>query len=216
MLEAVLQCPQPHSWIALASSRYSAEIELLDSKILPGGLVEHLFDIRVRPALSDDLLAAMRKDPDVLQMEVIRSDSGHIYGSATSRRCTVCKYVAKSKCFLENVGISSGERARWTVLGSEGSYKELVQSLEKESVAFEVARRRTMEDTDLLTTRQEQILAIAFERGYFDFPKKVGLKELAGQIGVRTSTLGEILRRGQKKVLGEYLVRRSLLHRGRD
>jgi len=216
VLEAVLQCPQPHSWIALASSRYSAEIELLDSKILPGGLVEHLFDIRVRPALSDDLLAAMRKDPDVLQMEVIRSDSGHIYGSATSRRCTVCKYVAKSKCFLENVGISSGERARWTVLGSEGSYKELVQSLEKESVAFEVARRRTMEDTDLLTTRQEQILAIAFERGYFDFPKKVGLKELAGQIGVRTSTLGEILRRGQKKVLGEYLVRRSLLHRGRD
>ena len=216
MLEAVLQCPQPHSWIALASSKYSAEIELLDSKILPGGLVEHLFDIMVEPGRSDELQKAMRRDPDVLQMEVIKSDSGHIYGSATSRRCTVCKYVAKSKCFLENVGISSGERARWTVLGSDASYKELVEALDREKVPFEIARRRTMEDTDLLTTRQEQILAIAFERGYFDFPKKLGLEALAGQIGIKASTLGEILRRGQKKILGEYLARRSLLHRSRD
>jgi len=30
--------------------------------------------------------------------------------------------------------------------------------------------------------------------------------------GIRTSTLGEILRRGQKKILREYLARRSLLH----
>jgi predicted DNA binding protein len=216
VLEAVLQCPQPHSWIALASSKYSAEIELLDSKILPGGLVEHLFDIMVEPGRSDELQKAMRRDPDVLQMEVIKSDSGHIYGSATSRRCTVCKYVAKSKCFLENVGISSGERARWTVLGSDASYKELVEALDREKVPFEIARRRTMEDTDLLTTRQEQILAIAFERGYFDFPKKLGLEALAGQIGIKASTLGEILRRGQKKILGEYLARRSLLHRSRD
>lgn len=216
MLEAVLQCPQPHSWIALASSQYSAEIEILDSKLLPGGLVEHLFDIRVNPGLVEELLGAMRKDSDVIQMELIRSDSGHIYGSATSRRCTVCKYVAKSKCFLETVGIGSDERAKWTVLGSEGSYRELVQSLEAQRVPFEVKRRRAVEDTDLLTTRQEQILAIAFDRGYFDFPKKIGLKDLADQIGVKTSTLGEILRRGQKKILGQYLARRTLLHRGHD
>jgi predicted DNA binding protein len=216
VLEAVLQCPQPHSWIALASTKFSAEIEILDSKLLPKGLVEHLFDIQVKPGMADDLLAAMKNDPDVIQMEVIRSDSGHIYGSATSSRCTVCKYVAKSRCFLESVGISSGDRASWTVLGSDGSYRELIQSLEEERIPLEVKRRRVMEDTDLLTTRQEQILAIAFERGYFEFPKKLGLKELAGQIGIRTSTLGEILRRGQKKVIGEYLARRSLLHRNRD
>ena len=200
----------------MASSRYSAGIEILDSKLLSRGQVEHLFDIRVEPSLAGGLLRAMRRDPDVLQVEVIQSDSGRIYGSATSRRCTVCRYVAKSKCFLESVSISSGQKARWTVLGTENSYKELVRSLETERVPFEVKKSRALEDTDLLTTRQEQILAIAFERGYFDFPKKMGLKELSGQIGIRTSTLGEILRRGQKKVLGQYLARRALLHRRQD
>ena len=67
----------------------------------------------------------------------------------------------------------------------------------------------------MLTSRQEQIRSIAFETGYLDFPKKVGLKELADQTGIKTSTLAEILRRGQKKVLGEYLARRSLLHGNR-
>ncbi|MDG7006881.1 MAG: helix-turn-helix domain-containing protein [Nitrososphaerota archaeon] len=68
----------------------------------------------------------------------------------------------------------------------------------------------------MLTTRQEQILSIAFEGGYFDFPKGVGLKELASETGIKTSTLAEILRRGQRKILGEYLTRRLLLHRDID
>ena len=56
------------------------------------------------------------------------------------------------------------------------------------------------------------ILTIAFEQGYFDSPKKLGLSELASMAGIKTSTLTEILRRGQKKILGEYSARRSLLH----
>jgi predicted DNA binding protein len=38
---------------------------------------------------------------------------------------------------------------------------------------------------------------------------------LAEQTGIRTSTLAEIMRRGQKKILGEYLAKRSLLHSNR-
>ena len=213
MLEAVLQGPQPHSWIQLATGRYSAAVEILDSKILPKGRVEHLFDIQVKPEMVQALLEDMRKDEDVVKTEVIKSDSGHIYGSVVSSRCTVCKQVAKSSCFLVSVGVVSDENARWTVLRSEDSYKELVGALEEKRTPVQVKLRRTLEDTDLLTTRQEQILAIAFERGFYDFPKRLGLRELSGQFGIRTSTLAEILRRGQKKVLGEYLARRSLLHR---
>lgn len=146
----------------------------------------------------------------------MKSKGGHIYGSVSSRRCTVCKAVAKSECFLASVGISSKEGARWTVLGSGDSFTGLLRVLEREGVSFEVKEKRNLEDSDLLTSRQEQILPIAFEMGYFDFPKKAGLKELADQTGIKTSTLTEILRRGQKKILGEYLARRSLLHGSRD
>lgn len=213
MLEAVLQGPQPHKWMEIAVGGYSASVEILDSKMPSADTVQHLFDIQVKPALMDELVNAMRDDEDLTGLEVIKSKNGHVYGSAASARCTVCKEVARSRCFLSSVSVSSRERAQWTVLGNDESFRGLVRALEKKEIPFEVKRMKELEDTDLLTTRQEQILSIAFEMGYFDFPKRLGLKELAAETGIRTSTLAEILRRGQKKILGEYLARRSLLHR---
>ena len=217
VLEAVLKCPQPHKWIQLVTEGYSAEVDILDSKSPSKGITQHLFDIQqADPSQTEELLDAIKKDKDVTEVEAVKSKGGHIYGSVSSRRCTVCKEVAKSKCFLASVAISSREGARWTVLGSGESFSGLLKALDKEGVTYEVKEKRNLEDSDLLTSRQEQILSIAFEMGYFDFPKKAGLKELAAQTGIKTSTLAEIMRRGQKKILGEYLVKRSLLHGNRD
>jgi predicted DNA binding protein len=212
MLEAVVQCPQPHNWIDIAVGRYSASVEILDSKMTSKGNMRHLFDVQVKPAAVQDLIATIRKDRDVLDLEVIRSGSGHVYGVATSARCTVCREVAKSNCFLASVSVESKGQARWTVLGAGGFLGDLIGTLEKQKIPFELKLKKSLDDKELVTARQEQILTIAFEKGYFDFPKKVGLSELAGLTGIRSSTLGEILRRGQKKILGEYLARRSLLH----
>lgn len=213
MLEAVLRGPQPHRWMEIAVGDFSAAVEILDSKMPSPDSVQHLFDIQVKPALMDDLVRAMRKDADLKGLEVIRSRNGHVYGSAASARCTVCKEVAKSRCFLSSVSVSSKEKAQWIVLGNDSSFSSLLKALERRKIPFEVRLKKELEDTDLLTTRQEQILSIAFEKGYFDFPKRLGLKELAEETGIRTSTLAEIIRRGQKKIVGEYLARRSLLHK---
>lgn len=216
VLEAVLKCPQPHRWIQLVTESYSAEVDILDSKSPSKGITQHLFDIQASPSQAEELLEAIKKDKDVTEVEAVKSKGGHIYGSVSSRRCTVCKEVARSKCFLASVAISSMEGARWTLLGSGDSFSGLLKALEREGVAYEVKEKRNLEDSDLLTSRQEQILSFAYEMGYFDFPKRAGLKEVASQTGIKTSTLAEILRRGQKKILGEYLARRSLLHGNRD
>ena len=212
VLEATLQCPQPHRWIETAVGGYSATVQILDSKTPSRDTVQHLFDVQVSPSRADDLIAAMRSDKDLTELDVIKSENGHIYGTAASARCTVCREVGRSKCFLASVSVTSKDTAQWSVLGNDESFKDLVASLDRKGIQYEVKLKKTLGDSDLLTTRQEQILTIAFERGYFDFPKRMGLKELASETGIKTSTLAEILRRGQKKILGEYLTRRSLLH----
>ncbi len=215
MLEAILQCPQPHSWIELATRKYSASIEILDSKILPNNVVQHLFEVQTRPELTDELLAAIRRDEDVIELEAMKSKTGRVYGSVSSQRCTVCMEVAKSKCFLVSVTIRSGEAAQWMIFGNNESFKELVATLETDKIPFEVKLRKNLEDDELLTSRQEQVISVAFDRGYFDFPKKIGLRELAIQSGIKTSTLAEILRRGQRKIVGEYLAKRAFLGQNR-
>jgi len=214
VIEAVLECPQPHGWIRLAAERYGASIEILDSKILSGGIVEHLFELQVDPGSTEDLMKLIEGDRDVIDVDFMKSNAGQVYGSVSSKRCTVCKQVAKSKCFLSSLVIGTQGQPHWTVLGGKDSYKELVDGLEKSKIPYHLRLLKELHEGELLTSRQEEILSIAFESGYFDFPKRIGLKGLALRTGVKESTLAEILRRGQRKIVHDYLERKT--HRAKQ
>jgi predicted DNA binding protein len=79
-----------------------------------------------------------------------------------------------------------------------------MHELEEENVVGEVLKISRLEDEKELTARQENILQIALEKGYFEFPKKITLRQLAKTLDVAPATLTEILRRGQKRVLQEH------------
>jgi len=55
-----------------------------------------------------------------------------------------------------------------------------------------------------LTGRQEEIIRIALDKGYFDCPKKTSIRELSRMFGISKSTLSEVLRLGQKKIIKSY------------
>lgn len=46
---------------------------------------------------------------------------------------------------------------------------------------------------------------IAFEHGFFESPRKAKLKDLSKMTGASQAALSEILRKGQKKIVGDYL-----------
>jgi len=52
-----------------------------------------------------------------------------------------------------------------------------------------------------LTARQEEILGTALTQGYFEFPRRISLTDLSELIGVRPSTLSEILRGAERRIL---------------
>ncbi|MDE1819760.1 MAG: helix-turn-helix domain-containing protein [Euryarchaeota archaeon] len=52
-----------------------------------------------------------------------------------------------------------------------------------------------------MTSRQERAVETAFRMGYFDHPRRSGLREVAAELGVSRSTTLELLRRGLTKVL---------------
>ena len=51
-----------------------------------------------------------------------------------------------------------------------------------------------------LTWRQEEVIVTAVARGYFDFPRAISLTGLSKLVGVRPSTLSEILRSAERRV----------------
>ncbi len=66
-----------------------------------------------------------------------------------------------------------------------------------------------LKDEKALTERQETIIQIALEKGYFDFPERIALRELAKSLGISAATLTETLRRAQKRLLTEHFRGRA-------
>jgi len=58
-----------------------------------------------------------------------------------------------------------------------------------------------------LTPMQMRALVVAYENGFFDFPKRVNLETLSKMLGVKPSTLDETLRRGLRKLVEEYIAK---------
>lgn len=59
---------------------------------------------------------------------------------------------------------------------------------------------------DGLTDRQYEALRTAYERGYFDIPRRTSLKELAIELDISQSSLSERLRRAQTQLIEETVA----------
>ncbi len=53
-----------------------------------------------------------------------------------------------------------------------------------------------------LTETQQDALALAYERGYFESPREVTMEELGDELGISQQAVGSRLRRGMKHILG--------------
>jgi predicted DNA binding protein len=210
MLEAIVSITPPHSWIKRVTATFPTVIRVLDCKSLPDGKgVQELFEITSSPDLSTKIVDYLRQDTYVYDIDVVKVEQGRIVGSLKTHRCTACKTFAEANCFLTSATSKPDGKLEWALLGSNTTIKFLMQKLQRDNVTGEVIRISRLKGEEELTARQENILQIALEKGYFEVPKKITLRGLAKTLDVSPATLTEILRRGQKNVLLEHFKGRA-------
>ncbi|WP_122088644.1 helix-turn-helix domain-containing protein [Halalkalicoccus subterraneus] len=56
-----------------------------------------------------------------------------------------------------------------------------------------------------LTDAQQEIIDLAYERGYFESPRQVTMEELGEELGISQQAVASRLRRGTKSILGQTL-----------
>jgi len=216
MKEATLLVKPPHTWIKKIVGKYPATVKLLDCRVVEGtGGVHELFEISAPPEHIQSLLKDMRKDPYVYQVDAIETKKGLVIGSLKTHKCTACRSFATSECFLVSAKSTSDGLVEWKVLSSGNGLKKLLDNLESGGVDAKIHSIVELKDESALTKRQEEILQIALEKGYFDYPKKIHIAEFAKLLGISKPTLSEILRRGQKKILAEHFSGRLSIVNGK-
>ena len=88
------------------------------------------------------------------------------------------------------------------------AYKGIISDLEKAWHPVNVRKIGKFEQQiGVLTENQERIFWLALKSGFFDYPRKVGMAELAAKLGITAATLSEIMRRGTRRLLEHYFKR---------
>jgi len=209
MMEAVLEITMHNTWLKSISEETETKIKLLDcipDKNFGGRL---LFEIETKPENIDDVINKINAFQQICKIEISPYGKGGYLGSMVTNNCITCQALTGSNCFLTYAASLSSGKLEWhLIVGEEKSLLELIKFLEMKGCSVELKSKTYLNRKNMLTSKQEKIIKIAFEKGYYDYPKGITLRELSKIFKISFSTLNEILRRGEKKIIRNYYLKK--------
>lgn len=196
----------PGVWVTKLVDKFDVDIRILDT--LPFGEkgVQDLMEIKITEEQLEPITKFLKEDPAIEDVQLEMVEDNKAIGVVKCKMCFGCRVLISSNCFLVSAQTKKDEgRVEWTVISPDNKcIQDLIEGLKKHKADPQIMKIKTIKEEELLTEKQETIVRTAYERGFYDFPKRIGVKALADMFEVSTATLSEILRRGQKKIIEKY------------
>lgn len=167
----------------------------------------------VQGVTTDDIAVAFREHPGAKEIQLVDS----VEDECLLRVEWEPEYtgILESLAELNLTAITAtGTNEQWTfeVRGEDQSDIAEFQTLCREReipITLTAMHALTPVETGIessLTDTQEEVLLLAYERGYFNSPRDVTMEELGDELGISQQAVGSRLRRGIKRVLGDTLL----------
>lgn len=167
----------------------------------------------VRNAGGNDVVASFRAHPGAGDVELVDS-----VGDEHLLRCTWDPANVGMLLAIEETGVTLlsgvGNSEQWT-FEVRGDDREAVARFQAYCLEHDVPitltslHRLTPSDrggVDGLTDPQREALLLAYERGYFDTPRRVTLEELAAELDITRQSFAARLRRGHQTLIDVALL----------
>lgn len=196
----------PHL-LAEVFQREGAETRLVACRLTdrrPRRLLRWL-DVEVSPERAEHLLHALRRRLRPRNLAIARLGPGRLLLRVSEPAPSLCIAAHRAGGICVACPLSyRKERDGWrVVLPRLGPTQDYLRRLARGSAAaFSIARPRPHRSDSTLTLRQDRALRLAFEMGYFDYPRRGSLGDVARALGIGRSAALEILRRASGKLAG--------------
>jgi predicted DNA binding protein len=210
IMEAVLSIKSPFSWACSVSEKHDVEIKVLDCTPLKNNEVKDLVEIKFHDENVDDVIASIKMCSCVKAVEISSIERERFYAIVSTQDCIGCKLFADKDCFMLSAASTEAGRVNYKIIFADRKVlQELIWDFQNAGAEVQLLKISNINEDEMLTEKQEKIIQVAFERGYYDFPKRIGIKELSEMFSISTATLSEILRRGQRKIIEDYFRQQS-------
>jgi len=170
----------------------------------PRRLVRWL-DVEADPERMDGLLGQLRKRFRYRNLALSRLGPGRALLRVSEPAPAICAatYEAGGICVTCPL-LGTKERESWRVILPRGARtRAFVRDLPAGAVAHQaIARVGPYRSASTLTPHQDRALRAAYDLGYFDYPRRATLADVARSLGAGRSTTLEVLRRATAKLAG--------------
>lgn len=177
-------------------------LQVADIRSSSSGSVKHLIELDFDQVkkIPEDMIA-------VPQVKAERRPSMWF----ESEGCEVCNTILSRDAFLISGKSMEEHTIKYNfIVPTFEAYKNIIAALEKSGHKVNVLKMGSFEPkTGALTERQERIFWLALKGGFFDYPRKIDTKEFSAKLGIKPSTLSEILRRGTRRLLEHYFEKET-------
>lgn len=156
-----------------------------------------------------DVLRAISVEPNITYSTFNVFDKYRASGIITTKDSPVCRAACSVMSFCRHSAMeaSAGKEnpAKWRITFSgKTPLNNFLAQLKREGVKATVTEYGNPTNNRVLTFEQNRAVGLAEEEGYFRFPRDTSLKELSRMLGISPSTLDEIIRRAEGKIVGDY------------
>lgn len=207
LLEVRLDPPYDGQPISGILQREGAQAHLIACRLTdraPRRLLRWL-DVEVDPSKLDPLLHALRRRLPSQRLAVARLGPGRVLVRVSEPAPPACEVTYDAEGICVSCPLTSPKgRDSWRIVLPQGPRtRAFLRGLPAGSDAHRaIARVEPYRSETSLTRRQDRALRIAFDLGYFAYPRRGTLGDVARALGIGRSATLEVLRRATAKLAG--------------
>ncbi len=158
-----------------------------------------------------DAIKSIMEDPNVGEACFCNLRNNAAIGFIVTKDSPACRAVKGELAFCKNCLLNAqrnedGE-VEWQIVLEEAALENLTARLKAAGMPVKIHYLRDLQGNGHLTARQDEVLKLALEKGYFEFPKRNNMMELAKTFGISVPALAETLRTAEKKIVKAHYTR---------
>lgn len=206
-VRAIIEYPEcPLLSFAIVDSKTDYRIVVL-RVIVDNGRIHAWLKIYGSKSVFKEILKKIAQTPDSYYSVIGESLGGRIvYVTLPAWECLrfrICPLANPSpRIFPISTIIANGKMYSLVVCSS----RKYLEPLQHAGFRVEIIDDIDEGNGPCLTPKQEEVLLRAYELGYYSYPRKIDLKELAKRLNLSPSTVAELLRKSEIKLIKRYLI----------
>ncbi len=163
------------------------------------------------PLLLNELISKIKSNNRIIKIKVLetmrtKSEIRALLLMTVKMRGGISELFMNKGAYYISEYITRGLE-KWSLVIDDKTFKEsILPDLKEKTYSLKINERENIFTVkNLLTSKEMEILYKAYKLGYFDWPKRIDLKELSEELGISKSATLQTLRRATNKLIKSFI-----------